>query len=198
MPMIGVFTGYVLIISLVGFGSLLWDRIGTYVWLALYLALPLVTAVHLWWYRHWPPVGALPTPPLWRLLLLIQAAALGLYGLAMLVAPLETNSWWPWPIDAFNGRMYGANFLTLAVASLILSRVGSRLERLTLGLTAFTLGVVAIVGLVKTDIGLNRVIWTAPNTLAWLALFAAIAIIGGGLALSARNGGAAVPVTRSL
>jgi hypothetical protein len=186
LPMIGAFTLYVLIISLVGAGSLLWDRFGTYIWMALYIILPISSGYFLWRYRDWKPVAAVPTPSIWRAVLIAQAVLVGLYGLAMLVAPGPVTQWWPWPIDTFNGRMYGANFVTLAVGSLVLSRVTSRLELLTLGLTAFTLGVVSVVGLYKTDIGLNRIQWTAPGTIAWIALFAVMAVIGGAMALASR------------
>lgn len=197
VPMIGVFTTYILVISLIGAQSLLWDRFGTYIWMALYITLPISTAFQLWQSRGWPPVDPQPTSGIWRVVLLAQAAVLGLYGLAMLIAPEPANAWWPWPIDAFNGRMYGANFLTLAAGSLILSRVASRLERAALGSTALTLGVVAIAGLFKTDLGLGRVAWGAPNTLAWVGLFALIGIVGGVLTLTAL-GRERAPATRAV
>jgi len=176
MPIILSFTACVLLIWLLGAGLLLWDRFGTDRWMALDVILPISTALHPWWYRRWPAAAAQPTPLLWRWSLSLQGVALGRYGLAMVAAPLEAMSWWPWPIRGFNGRMYAANSPTFAVGSLLLSRVGSRLERVTFGL--------------------NRMNWGAPTTFAWLALFAAIAIIGGGLALSARAGREALAAPR--
>lgn len=178
LPMIGAFTAYVLLISLAGIPTFSWDRPGTYAWWVLYIALPINSVVHLWIYRRWQPAGALPTPAPLRMVLLAQAAVLGLYGIAMFIAPEAVNSWWPWPIDAFNGRMYGANFITLAVGSLVLLRQSSRLELITLGATSLTLGLVVMAGLVKTDAPLHRVDWTAPATILWMALFAVIALLG--------------------
>lgn len=178
LPMIGVFTLYVLIISLIAPGSYLWDRFGTYVWWALYIILPISSFVHLWLYRSWAPVAASATPGTLKTLFGIQALVSLVIGLGLFISPLGTTTWWPWPIDEFNGRVYGAAFLTLATGSIVLFRSSSRHELMTLGATGLTFGLTSAVGLVKTDLGLGRVDWSAPGTIAWEALFIVITLAG--------------------
>jgi hypothetical protein len=178
LPMIGAFTAYVLLISIVGWNTFLWDRPGTYAWWVLYIALPINCGIHLWLYRSWPPVSPRVTPLALRAVLLATAGAFGLYALAMLIAPEAVTGWWPWPMDAFNGRMYGVLFLTMAVGAALVARAASRLEMLTFGLTILTVGLTSLIGLVRTDIPLQRVQWGAPGTVAWLALFAFTAVLG--------------------
>lgn len=195
LPMIGVFTAYVLIISLMAPGNYLWDRFGTYVWWLLYIILPISSAVHLWLYRKWPAVAATPTSSILKAVFVIQAAVSLIVGIGLFVAPVATTAWWPWPIDEFNGRVYGAAFLTLATGSLVLFRQSSRLELMTLGATGLTFGLSAAVGLVKTDLGLGRVNWSAPGTMAWQSLFLIIAIIGVATILSGALQRQTVPQT---
>ena len=54
-----------------------------------------ISAAFLWYYRHLlaRPTTAPPAP--WRTYLRVQATALGLYGLGLLLAPALFSAFWP-------------------------------------------------------------------------------------------------------
>ena len=111
-------------------------------------------------------------------ILLGQAAILGGYGLALLVLGAGATGFWPWAIDDFHARIYSTAFLTPAVGALLLFRVGTRLEDRTLGATQLVSGVAAIAGFVVVDANLHQAAWDVAGTWLWLALCAAIAVVG--------------------
>src|SRR5207249_11414481 len=119
-----------------------------------------------------------PMPMAWRAGLLAFAVAIGVYGVAQLVAPEMTSAFWPWGIDAFHGQLYSAIFLTAAIGALFLSRGAAPIEYFTLGVTYAVLGFFAILGVVIADATARRVDWANAGTQLWLALFAAILLVG--------------------
>src|SRR5207247_9478548 len=105
------------------------------------------------------------------------AVAIGVYGVAQLVAPEMTSAFWPWGIDAFHGQLYSAIFLTAAIA-LFLSRGAAPIEYFTLCVTYAVLGFFAFLGFVIAAPTAHRVDWANAGTQLWLALFAAILLVG--------------------
>jgi hypothetical protein len=192
LAQIGAFTAYALLVSLLHREVFLVDRPGTIAWWVLYVALPINSAIHLWLYRRWPPAEAAATPPAWRRALTVLALGSGLYALAMFIAPVAATGWWPWPMNAFNGRMYAVIFLSLAVGFGVVRARASRLELLVQGCTALILGLTAVSGLFLTDIGRNKIVLGAA-TWAWLATFALFGVAGAGLIGLSRARGSSRP-----
>ena len=196
LPMLVVFTNLVLLLSLIYIGRFEFDRGGTWAWFVLYIVIP-VSATYYWLrFRHLPPADSTPIPPAWRSYLLAAAAVLGLYGLGLLIAPRTLTDFWPWPIDDLHGRLYSAIFITLAVATLKVSRVAAPVELLLVGLTQFTLGFFSILGLVLADVSENTVEWSALGTWVWVGGFAVLLVAGAALVVQSRaapSPAAAVP-----
>src|SRR6266496_513029 len=103
--MIFVFTTAVMIAMLVHRDKFEWGRPVTFLFWFLYLFLPVNSVIHLYRLRGWEPALALPTHGGWSLVLAAAAFVLGLYGLWLLFAPQSAASFWPWPVDAFQGRV---------------------------------------------------------------------------------------------
>jgi hypothetical protein len=178
LPMLVVFTNLILVLSLVYINRFEFDRGGTWAWFILYVAIP-ASATYYWWrFRSLAPADPTPVPPALRAWLVGAAVVLGLYGIGLLVAPRTLTDFWPWPIDAFHGRLYSAIFVTLAVAGLTVSRVAARVELALVGLTGLTLGLFSILGLILADISENSVDWSAFGTWVWVGGFAALGIAG--------------------
>lgn len=188
LPMIGVFTAVILAVSLAYLDRFLFERWGTWIWFVLYVSLPVNSAIYLWRFRHWPPAAGAASVTGWRRLALAVTALLGGgYGTLMLVAPVWSTQWWPWPIDAFHGRMYAAAFLTLATGAAVSMSRATMVEIRTAGLTALGFGAFPIAGLAFTDAAEDRVDWAAAGTVSWLTVMALMALIG--LALLLRPAG---------
>ncbi len=186
VPMILVFTTIVLVVSLAHPGR--FDAgWATWLWFFLYLALPINAAGHVWLYRGLPPADPEPPTPGFRGVLLIATAIFGLYGLALLIAPEAVGSLWPWPIDAFHGRLYSVTFLTPAIGLYLLSRAASWAELWTMGLTLLALGLLAVFGLAVTDVRTDRIDWAGPSTWSYVVPFGLVAALGFGLCRAAQQ-----------
>jgi hypothetical protein len=191
LPMLVVFTNLILVLSLIYIDRFEFQRGGTWAWFILYVAIP-VSATYYWLrFRRLPPADRTPVPAAWRSYFLGASVVLGLYGLGLLIAPNALTDFWPWPIDAFHGRLYSAIFVTLAVAGLTVSRVAASVELLLVGLTQLTLGFFSILGLVLADISEDTVDWSAIGTWIWVGGFGIIMVAGTALVVRLR---AAPPV----
>jgi hypothetical protein len=84
---------------------------GTWFWLGVYVAVPIVMAV-LWLAQsRVPGEDPLRTTPLsgWlRVALGLMSAAFVLMGIALFIAPSTVSSVWPWPLTPLTGRAMGA------------------------------------------------------------------------------------------
>jgi hypothetical protein len=188
LPMLVVFTNLVLLMSIIYIDRFDFSKGGTWAWFVLYVVIP-ASATYYWWrYRNLPPADQTAVPPAWRSYLLVAGVVMGLYGVGLLIAPRTLTDFWPWPIDAFHGRLYSAIFLTLAVAAFSVSRVAAPVELLLVGLTQITLGLFSILGLVLADISENTVNWSALGTWVWTAAFAVLLVAGAALVAQSQAG----------
>ncbi len=190
--MILTFTASIAIAMFIHAGSFEWGRWSAYGFWFLYIFIPLNSAVFLYLLRNLHVAGALPTPNVWRYVLMAATIVLGLYGLGLVVAPVAVTSFWPWPIDAFHGRIYAATFITPAVGAWLLRDKAAPSEHFTLGLTLLVLGLAAIVGVVITSPTVpveKQVNYAALGAWAFFVMNAIIALVGGGLMRLGRSVG---------
>jgi hypothetical protein len=168
----------VLIVSVVYLDRFDFHKWATWAWFFLYIVIPLNSVYNLYLYRRLQPANPMPLPSLLKWYLLVQAVVLGLYTLALLLAPVASTAFWPWHIDEFHGRIYSAVFLTGAVGAYVLWRSAAAVELLLLGLTQSALGLFAILGLVIVNASQHRVNWTQPGTWVWISLFVVLLLTG--------------------
>lgn len=172
------FTLVVTATSLVHHGMFNFARKAPWIWYAVYILSVLVSGFALWASRRKPAVAGPAVPPALGRWLFLEWVLLALYGAGLLVRPLQASAFWPWPIDIFHAQTYSAVFLSGAAGVLLVSRNGTREDFTVLGVAELMVGVLAILGLAITDAQVHRVTWSAPGTVAWLALFALIAASG--------------------
>jgi hypothetical protein len=172
------FTAVVTVVSFLHLDQFDFSRVQGWGWFVIYIVPMLALAYYLWRYRNLPPADASPVPPLWRAYLLAQGAVLGLYAIALFLAPEPFSAFWPWRIDAFHGQMYSAIFLTGAVASFLLAKAAPEMELLAQGLIQLVIGLFAILGLIIVDASRNQVNWSAPGTWLWVGAFAVFFLAG--------------------
>ena len=187
LPAIFVFTTIVLFVSVFNFDLLDFQRWGTYLWFVLYVILPINSAYHMGLFRRLPPADPIATPAAWRVYLLGVSIVLGLYSVALLIAPETFTGFWPWKIDAFHGRMYSAVFASGAVGLWAAARVAARIEFFTAGLTLATFGLFSILGLLLVDAAAHRVDWSQPGVWLWVGGFAVGLLAGVGMMWRSRG-----------
>ncbi len=179
--MLSAFTVPILVLSLLHLDRFDFARWATWLWFFLFITIAPYSVYNLWRYRHLPVGNPTRIPSAWRTYLLIQGTIFGLYGIALLLAPTFSTSFWPWVIDEFHGRVYSAIFLTGAAGSLMLLPKAASIEFLTLGMTQTILGLFSLLGLFLGDASLHRVHWSSPGTWVWLSGFAILFLLGLGL-----------------
>jgi hypothetical protein len=183
--MIFVFTTVIGVVMLAYAGRFEWARFATWVFWALYVFLPINSAVFLWRLRD------LRVPePLVRMPAVMTALALvfGGYGLALLVIPEDATRFWPWPVDAFHARIYAATYLTPAVGALVIRPGGTPEEIRTLAATMIVFGLAAVLALLATDpiVPAAAKVDYDAGTWAFLAINVAPVLAGAALLSAAR------------
>lgn len=203
--MIFIFTTLILLAMLPNVGRFAWERVPTWIFWGLYLVLPVHAASFLWHLRRLPPAHAGVLPPAPRAMCLAIALLLGGYGVALLLAPQAAAAFWPWPVDAFHGRLYVASYLTPALGLLVIHRRGSAAEFCAVGITALGMGLMAILCLMITNAQVpaaRQVDFSAGATQLFLVLHAASALAGAWVmrldprAAAAHRPATAAPVAR--
>ena len=181
MPMIFEFTAVVLVVSLVYLDRFDGGKYGTWLWFFLYVVIPLNAIYHIWLRRDLEPASSHAIAAPWRSVVLLPTILLGVYGIALLIAPGTFTGFWPWAIDDFHGRMYSVLYLTPALGCILLWRSAAKVEMVTLGMTVALGGFIPIVGLAAVDSSLGKVDWSGAGTYVWLGSFAILFLTGVGL-----------------
>lgn len=164
------------------------SRRGPWGWFLLYGGSALASAALLWQHRHLAPPGR-PRGGGWRLVFLIQAILLGGYGAVMLAQPQTATALWPWPADAFTGRVYSGMFLAAGVGAFMLSRRSSPQNDFAFGLTQLTLGTASLASVFLVTPPPPP--YAKPDPANWILGCAAVIAMGMiALAAAHRDGGA--------
>ncbi|HEY5817629.1 MAG TPA: hypothetical protein VIU14_04385 [Mesorhizobium sp.] len=173
-----VFTLVASIASFLNLGYFDFARKSPWIWFAVYLVSVLISGLFLAAARARPAAPTMPVTAGVTAWMRVEGPLLALYGIALLLLPLVAARFWPWPIDRFHAQVYSAVFLSGAAGVILLSLGAAREEMLVLGLAETVVGVLSILGLVITDMALHRVTWSSPGTIAWVAIFIALAASG--------------------
>jgi len=182
------FTSIVLVVSLFHIERFDLKYMGTWIWFALYIGLPVSAAYHLWRYRNMPADQLNPVPRNWRYILRATSLLLAIYGLGLILLPNTFSSLFPWKLDVFHSQLYSATFITGAVILISVAVLATRAEFVTAGAAEVTFSVFAILGLIIVDAVVKKIDWSAPNTLAWLVSLAILALLGTALIVAGASG----------
>lgn len=187
VPMIGLFTVIVLVITLMYWSQFVPSRPATWAWIPLYVLLPLNAAYHLWQYRSLSPAQVIRVPTWIKLILMAQAGVLLVYSLAMFVMPAAATSFWPWAVDAFHSRLYAPIFLAAALGSYMVARGASRMELMGLSMGQAVFGAVAIFGTLYVDSIVKRIDWSQFGAWLFIGIFVIAIILGVAYGVVARG-----------
>jgi hypothetical protein len=120
----------------------------------------------------------LTVSPFWRMLLGVAGSLLLIYGLGLLILPDPVSDSFPWVLDEFHSRLYSATFIAGGAALLTVALKTLPIEFIAAGSAEAAVGLLAILGLVIVDQKADRIDWSATDTRGWLAMFAALLILG--------------------
>jgi hypothetical protein len=188
--MILTFTALTLLAMLIHWDAFEWSRLSTFlIFWPLYIFLPINSMIFLvrskWMGAAKGYDGSAPL----RITLLVFALLGGAYGLGIVIAPEALTRFWPWPVDAFHGRIYASAFVTPAVGAWILSfRRKLAAEYLSMGLNLVAGGFLPILGTLWTNISVpveRQINLGSAGTWAFFLIFFLTGILGVVLLVSA-------------
>jgi hypothetical protein len=188
VPMIAIWTGMLLVVSLIHLGEFNLALPPTIIWFAAYIVYPLIALWLVWRHRRSASLetGRLGrVPSLVRAYLVLQGLVITILSLALLIAPGPMTAVWPWKITPLLAQLYSAPFLSYGLGSFMLARRGTWLEvRIALvALWVFAAGV-----LLASLIHHALFSLTNPATWLWFAAFALATLVLAGLSLLALFG----------
>lgn len=186
VPTVFVFTVLTLVVTLVHLENFhlggefeAATRAVTWIWIAIYAAVPVLMAVLMVVQRRrsgGDPARAV-SPPTWLVWLVgAQAVLLLVVGTALLIAPTDVESVWPWELSALTGRAVGAWLFSLGVAAghAVWERDPGRLRPAAAAYVVF--GVLQGVALLRYPQVRD---WTSAGSIVYVAFLVSALVVGG-------------------
>jgi hypothetical protein len=178
-PATWIFSTLTLLLTLLHLDRFHLDSIFGWVWVAVYISVPLVLGTLLVRQQFLvrqpdPPRGA-PLARWLQISLGIQGGVMVALGIAMFIAPVETGKLWPWMLTALTGRAVAAWLIGWGVAILhgLWENSWSRVHNLMIAYT--WLGILLLAALVRYP---GTPDWGAVNS--WLYLLFVVSILAVG------------------
>jgi len=178
MPAVLVFTTITLIVTLSHLDKFHLDSVFGIAWLVVYCVFPVaMTAVLVGQLRVRgvdPPRGE--SLALWaRAVLVLQAAVLAPFGVALLVATSTFDSWWPWTLTPLTARATGAWLVGVAVIAVHIV-IERSLDRTDVGLASYgAFGLLQLIALARYS---GTPDWSAAGATAYIGFCALMVVVG--------------------
>jgi hypothetical protein len=196
VPTVFTFTTLTLVVTLIHIENFhlgdefdLSTRAVTWAWIAIYSIVPVLMLVIAARQRRAPggdPPRSAPLPRSIAVVLLVHAVLMLTVGAALLLAPDDAASLWPWPLTPLTGRAIGAWVFSLGLAA------GHSLwERDLRRLRVAAAGYVAL-GVLQTIAALrypDSVEWDSVQALAYAAMIASMLVVGAVTLVAGRGAG---------
>ena len=148
-------------------------RSAAYLWLAIYIVVPLAMLVALIIQERRPAerTDRVALPAILRATLVVQGAVMFSVGAAMFLVPGTANALWPWMLTPLTARTVAAWLLAFGVG-VILAAADGDLGRLDIAVWAY--GLLAVLEIVVIIRFPGTVRWSAPPIWVYLATAASI------------------------
>ncbi len=183
-PMVAVWTGSLLLISLLHLDDFDFSHSPVWFWFGAYIVYPIIALWLAWQNRaaEQAPVKA-PIPQWVKSYLFVQGAGFTLLAAGLLLAPAFMSDRWPWLITPLLAQIYSGPFLAYGLGSLSASR-RTGWEEVRVPMRAML--VFAVLVLIASVLHLALFDPAAPSAWLWFGGFGAatIALFGGFLRAS--------------
>jgi hypothetical protein len=123
VPMCAIWTGLLLLVSLLHLPEFDWRKQQVWIWFGAYLVFPAGAALIAWRRRHDRSNSPGPSLPPWlRAYLVGQAVVVLPLAGALLLFPAAVAPVWPWPITPLLAHLYSAPFFSFGLGALLATR----------------------------------------------------------------------------
>jgi hypothetical protein len=173
--MILLWTGILMLITVVRLDAFTWDGNPVWFWFLAYLGFPTTAAWIVWGQplEVVPPTQA-DLPRAWRLCWGVQGLILCAVAVLMLLAPGMVASVWPWPIPPLLSQIYSGPAATFGIASLMAARRGVRAEARVFSCAMIAFGLAA---LAASLVHRGKFNFNSPSAWVWFAALATILVV---------------------
>ena len=145
--MTAVWTGSILLVSMLHTDLFDFGTIQTWIWFIAYGVYPVIAIWLVWVHRQQilAPSAGSDLPAAVRFYLLAQGVLLTLLAVALFLAPAAIANVWPWAITAELAQLYFAPFLSFGIGSLLLGRMDgwARMRTGAATMAVFAIGVLS-------------------------------------------------------
>ena len=177
VPMATIWTGWLLIVSLLHLGEFNFARPPVWFWFFAYIVYPVVGAWLAWRYRNERrPAHATPLPAWVTGFVALLAIVFTLLAVLLFIAPAWMTTVWPWKIPAFLAQIYSGPFLALGVSAWVVARAATW-EQARLFVWAITL--LAVLVLVASLLHRGLFAAGSVSTIVWFVGFGLTAVVLG-------------------
>ena len=186
VPLIGVWTGGMFLVSLLHLSQFDFSRRQTWIWFGSYLVYAVLAAAISWRMRQDHEVSGGPALPSWlRVYLTGQGILLTLLATGLFCFPAVIAGVWPWSITPLLAQLYGGPLLSYGLASLHAARQKAHSE-----VRLFLVGTGLLAAGVLVASALHSALFKPDNPSTWIWL------IGFGLMLLAQGLGLLADILR--
>ena len=149
VQLIGIWTGMLLIISLLNLGAFDFSLLPVWIWFASYIIYPVISIWMTLRQPHLMQAGDLPGPELdspAKGFLPAQGILFSLLAVLLFLAPTSMSALWPWKVTPVLAQMYAGPLLSYGLGSLLFSRQDKWLgvRSILPGMLVFTVTTVVI------------------------------------------------------
>jgi hypothetical protein len=186
VPAVLIFTSLTLLVTLLHldrfhFGATeIITRIGTWVWLGVYVSVPILMSILLFQQLRTPgidPVRVAPLPAWTRFVLWAQSLIMVILGIALFAAPQTFIPLWAWELTPLTGRAVGAWLVGLGIAAAHAAYENDWTRLFPMMVSYASYGVLNLIALARYPdaAGLD---WSATKTWVFVIFIVSILLVG--------------------
>jgi hypothetical protein len=176
LVMIAIWTGALLLISLLNLAAFDLSKLPVRIWFVSYLLDPIVALGLAWTFKAQPNPQQTSLEPWIKTVLRVQGVLIGLFAFGLLFVPAAMVSVWPWKITPLLAQLYAGPLLAYSLGSWGFAQAKTPLEVRAVIPAMFVFGAgVLTVSIIHS--GLFSV--NDPSDWLWFIAFALIALLTG-------------------
>jgi hypothetical protein len=176
LVMIAIWTGTLLLISLLNLPAFDLNRLPVQIWFVSYLFDPIVALWLAWTFKTQPDPQQKTLEPWIKTVLQVQGVLIGLFALGLLFAPAAMTTIWPWKITPLLAQLYAGPLLAYSLGSwdFAQAKIPLELRAVIPAIFVFGAGVLVVSIMHSSLFSMND-----PRDWLWFITFALIALLTG-------------------
>lgn len=161
--------------------------VAAWAWLIVYVAVPPLLALALWWQARKAGMRTervSPLPGFLRAIYAVVGLIVGVLGVEFLLFPATTAAWWPWALTPLAAGAAGAWFIAYAVAAASVVAANDRSPTLWSAVAFTSIGVLQLLAFALHAGDFN---WSQPSAVPYVAFWIVVIVVGAATVMLVRR-----------